>query len=113
MNPREELVDLARTAGMSKARAERFTEEVLAAHAHELAEEQRAFVKEEGVPTGDDPYMVGVGDVIDLIDPHSRSGGVLSPASVQLPPGAEDRYPSEVIARMNQGPARPDEEPTP
>ncbi|MFJ3037730.1 hypothetical protein [Streptomyces tendae] len=40
------------------------------AFAHELAEEQRAFVKEEGVPTGDDPYIVGVGDVIDLIDPR-------------------------------------------
>lgn len=32
----------------------------------------------------------------------------LSPGSVQLPPGAEDRYPPEVIASMNQGPARPD-----
>ncbi|MFE0801101.1 hypothetical protein [Streptomyces sp. NPDC058812] len=112
MNPREELVDLARTAGMSKARAERFTEEVLATHAHELAEEQRAFVKEEGVSTGDDPYIVGVGDVIDLIDPKVGRGGLLSPASIQLPPGAEDRYPPEAIASMNQGPARPDEEPS-
>ncbi|MFF9271132.1 hypothetical protein EF919_18195 [Streptomyces sp. WAC02707] len=86
-------------------------DELIDAFAHELAEEQRKFVKEEGVSTGDDPYIVGVGDVIDLIDPHVGRGGPLSPASVQLPAGAEDRYPPEVIASMNQGPARPDEEP--
>lgn len=44
--------------------------------AHELAEEQRAFAKSEGVSLGDDPYMVGLGDVIDVIDPHVGAGPV-------------------------------------
>jgi len=66
MSARDALVAYLRQAGLSTPRAEAN----LDAFAHELAEEQRAFVKEEGVPTGDDPYIVGVSDVIDLIDPH-------------------------------------------
>lgn len=66
MSARDTLVAYLRQAGLSTPRAEAN----LDAFAHELAEEQRAFVKEEGVSTGDDPYIVGVGDVIDLIDPQ-------------------------------------------
>lgn len=66
MSARDALVAYLRQAGLSTPRAEAN----LDAFAHELAEEQRAFVREEGVSTGDDPYIVGVSDVIDLIDPQ-------------------------------------------
>lgn len=80
MSAREKLYE-AMAGGWSLTHPEaaslyRIVDDVLRVHAHELAEEQRAFVKSEGVPTGDDPYVVGVRDVIDLIDPHVGAGPV-------------------------------------
>jgi hypothetical protein len=43
-------------------------EEMLNAFAHELAEQQRAYAREVGVPL-EDGAIVSAGDVIDLIDP--------------------------------------------
>ncbi|WP_435279157.1 hypothetical protein [Streptomyces sp. 1222.5] len=43
--------------------------------AHGLAEEQRAYAREVGVPLGDGD-TVSAGDVIDLIDPHASAGPV-------------------------------------
>jgi hypothetical protein len=43
-------------------------EEMLNAFAHELAERQRAYASEVGVPL-EDGDIVSAGDVIDLIDP--------------------------------------------
>lgn len=45
---------------------------LLDAYAHELAEQQRASAKGWGMALDNDPY-VGVGDVIDLIDPNVSS----------------------------------------
>lgn len=104
MSARDALVAYLRQAGLSTARAEAN----LDAFAHELAEEQRAAL--EHGPGASWDYETGRA-LADLIDPHVGRES-LSPASVQLPPGAEDCYPPEVIARLNQGPARPDEEPT-
>jgi len=66
---------VTRRPDQSVAEDERIVLAALDKHAHGLAEEQREFVKSEGVPTGDDPYIVGVGDVIDLIDPYERPAG--------------------------------------
>jgi hypothetical protein len=44
-------------------------EEMLNAFAHELAEQQRAYAREVGVPL-EDGAIVSAGDVIDLIDPR-------------------------------------------
>jgi hypothetical protein len=44
-------------------------EEMLNAFAHELAEQQRAYAREVGVPL-EDGGIVSAGDVIDLIDPR-------------------------------------------
>jgi hypothetical protein len=41
--------------------------------AHQLAEEQRAYAREVGVPL-EDGDIVSAGDVIDLIDPRPVSG---------------------------------------
>jgi hypothetical protein len=43
------------------------------AFAHELAEQQRAYAREVGVPL-EDGDIVSAGDVIDLIDPQSNAG---------------------------------------
>jgi hypothetical protein len=50
-------------------------EEMLNAFAHELAEQQRAYAREVGVPL-EDGDIVSAGDVIDLIDPQSNAGPV-------------------------------------
>lgn len=58
-----------RSPDQSAAEDERIVLAALATHAHELAERQRAYAKEAGMPLEDGPY-VSLGDVIDLIDPH-------------------------------------------
>jgi hypothetical protein len=40
------------------------------AYAHELAEQQRAYAREVGIPL-EDGDLVSAGDVIDLIDPSA------------------------------------------
>jgi hypothetical protein len=74
MSAREELIDLARTAGMAKAAAEGFAGGVLDTHAHELAERQRAYAREVGIPLKDGD-IVSAEDVIDVIDPQVSSSG--------------------------------------
>ncbi len=49
--------------------------ELIDAYAHVLAEEQRAYAREVGVPL-EDGDTVAAGDVIDLIDPHASAGPV-------------------------------------
>lgn len=66
---------VARRPDQSAAEDERIVEAALAKHAHELAEQQRASAKEWGLALDDGPY-VGVGDVIDVIDPHKGAGPV-------------------------------------
>lgn len=75
MSARERLAETLRSPGLIGLREEEAIE-LIDAFAHELAEEQRAFVKREGVQTGDDPYTVGVRDVIDWIDPYFGAGPV-------------------------------------
>lgn len=74
MNAYQDLMTalVVRRQDQSVAEDERIVLAALAKHAHELAEEQRAFAASEGVSLGDDPYLVGLGDVIDLIDPYER-----------------------------------------
>lgn len=70
MNAYQDLMTalVARRPDQSAAEDDRIVREALAKHAHELAEQQRASAKEWGMALDNDPY-VGVGDVIDLIDP--------------------------------------------
>ena len=65
MSRRAALVAYLRQAGLSTPRAEAN----LDAFAHELAEQQRTYAREVGVPL-EDGDTVSAGDVIDLIDPH-------------------------------------------
>jgi hypothetical protein len=81
MSAEEELVDLARTAGMSKAAAERFAGQVLDAHAHELAEQIRADIIPELDEHGTREQQAeidGRRGAADLIDPQ-KSAGLVRP----------------------------------
>lgn len=64
MSAREDLLAAA-MYGHSRAEAEGLIE----AFTHELAEQQRVYAREVGVPL-EDGDVVSAGDVIDLIDPH-------------------------------------------
>jgi len=80
MSARDDLFHrLVRGAGLSPHWADRQIDNF----AHELAEEQRSYAREVGIPL-EDGDIVSAGDVIDLIDPQ-----------------------------LGAGPVRPDEEPTP
>lgn len=57
--------------GMSRASVDG----LLDAYAHELAEKQRAYARDVGIPL-EDENIVSAGDLIDLIDPHV--GGTLT-----------------------------------
>lgn len=68
MSQRAALLAYLQQAGLSTPRAEAN----LDAFAHELAEQQRAYAREVGVPL-EDGDTVSAGDVIDLIDPQVGS----------------------------------------
>lgn len=68
---RSRLLAYLQQTGLSTARAEAN----LDAFAHELAEQQRTYAREVGVPL-EDGDIVAAGDVIDLIDPHVGAGPV-------------------------------------
>lgn len=53
-------------------RASKALDDLLREHAHELAEQQRNWARDHGVPLEDDQYVTA-GDVIDLIDPAVTS----------------------------------------
>jgi hypothetical protein len=64
------------TARLLQAGVNRWSiEEMLNAFAHELAEQQRDYAREVGLPL-EDGDTVAAGDVIDLIDPHVGAGPV-------------------------------------
>lgn len=52
---------------------------LLDAYAHGLAEQQRAYAREVGVPL-EDGDIVSAGDVIDLIDPQASAHSASSPS---------------------------------
>jgi hypothetical protein len=68
MSARDALLAYLCQAGLSAPRAEAN----LDAFAHELAEQQRAYAREVGMPLQDGD-IVATGDVIDLIDPQESS----------------------------------------
>jgi hypothetical protein len=66
---------VTRRPDQSAADDERLVLAALAKHAHELAEQQRAYAREVGLPL-EDGDIVAAGDIIDLIDPHVSAGPV-------------------------------------
>lgn len=81
MTARDRLIEALKSPGLVGLRDEE-ADDLVADFAHELAEQQRAYAREVGVPL-EDGNIVSAGDLIDLIDP-----------------------------RVGSGPVRPDEEPT-
>jgi hypothetical protein len=69
MSARERLAETLRNPGLVGLREDEAAE-LLDAYAHELAEQQRAYAREVGVPL-EDGDIVSAGDVIDLIDPSA------------------------------------------
>lgn len=63
---RDKLFDQLQFSGLPAA--ERW--QMIDAFAHELAEQQRAYAREVGVPL-EDGNIVSAGDLIDLIDPFT------------------------------------------
>ena len=74
MNAYQDLMTalVARRPDQSAAEDDRIVRAALGKHAHELAERQRAYAREVGIPL-EDGDIVSTGDVIDLIDPHVGS----------------------------------------
>lgn len=74
MNAYQDLMTalVARRPDQSGADDDRIVRAALAKHAHELAEQQRAYAREVGVPL-EDGDIVSAGDIIDLIDPSPVS----------------------------------------
>ena len=70
MSARDRLMEALQNPGLVGLGSEE-AGELIAAFAHELAEEQRAYAREVGVPL-EDGDIVSAGDVIDLIDPFER-----------------------------------------
>jgi hypothetical protein len=67
MSARERLTDALKNPGLVGLRDEEAAE-LIDGFAHELAEQQRAYAREVGLPLEDGGY-VSAGDVIDVIDP--------------------------------------------
>lgn len=79
MSARERLYE-AMAGGWSLTQVEAASlyqtiDSVLGLHAHELAEQQRAWAREHGMDIRNED-IVTVADVIDLIDPHVSAGPV-------------------------------------
>lgn len=70
MSARDRLTEALMNPGLVGLGSEE-ADELIANFAHELAEEQRAYAREVGVPL-EDGDIVSAGDVIDLIDPFER-----------------------------------------
>lgn len=72
MSARERLAETLRNPGLVGLRDDEAAE-LLDAFAHELADQQRAYAREVGVPL-EDGDIVSAGDLIDLIDPYLSGG---------------------------------------